>query len=788
MNALNNKLRRDLWRLRGQVMAVALVIASGVATLVMALSTIEALDETSKAYYQKYRFAEVFANVTRAPRRLAENIKQISGVQTVQTRISRYATVDIDGFEEPVIGQLLSIPETGQPSLNQLVMRKGSWIAPNREDQVILSETFADAQALEPGDHISIIMNGRKRVFNIVGIALSPEFIYSIGPGSLVPDDQRFGIIWMGRKALESAFDLEDAFNSVALTLSHNAPVKPVLNHLDHLLEPYGGVSAITRKDQISHWFVTNEIEQQKSMGTLLPGIFIAVAVFLTNMVLSRLIATERTEIGLLKAFGYSNTEIGWHYVKMVLVICFIGVLFGSILGSIFGRLNTEMYAGFFHFPLLIYQPGAANYLIGGVICMVAAVIGAIGAVKRAVKLSPAEAMIPPAPPIYRKSSLSKSGLIAWLDQPTRIALRQIGRWPMRSLMTSTGIALAVALIVMSLQWNDSMSRLARSYFFDAQRQDIMVGLVEPKELRTIHEFKQLPGVLKAEPMRFVSADLKANGLVHRGAVNAIPQNASLFPIYDDAKRLVKEVPDKGIAIATRLAKKLKVKMGDTLEIHVLEGRRPVLNVPIVATFEAHIGLPAFMSLSEVNRLLKERPSMQYANLIVDTNSQAQLLTELKDTPMVSAIMLKDAALQSFQDIVTRNIMVFNTIFSGLAVILAFGVTYNSTRIALSERGRELATLRVLGFTRGEISYVLLGEVMFLILLALPLGCLLGYWLVLSMASSFDTEMFRVPISIKPDTYGYSMLLVLFAGIVSAAIVRNRVDKLDLIRVLKTRE
>ncbi len=788
MSPLNKKLFRDLWRLRMQVMAVALVVGSGVATLVMALSTIEALEKTSAAYYQEYRFADVFARLTRAPERLKQEIRRIPGVKMVETRISRYATLDIDGFQEPVIGQLLSIPETRQPYLNQLVLRKGSWIAPGREEQIIVSETFAEAQNLEPGDTISIIMNGSKREFTIVGIALSPEFIYSIGPGSLVPDNQRFGVIWMGRKALESAYDLEDAFNDVTLSLSYNAQLEPVLNKLDQLLEPYGGVSAIDREDQISNWFVMNEIEQQKSMGTILPGIFILVAVFLSNMVLSRLIATERTEIGLLKAFGYSNWETAWHYLKMVLIITILGIVLGSLLGSFFGRLNTELYADFFRFPLLIYQPGLGNYAIGGAVSLVAAVAGTIGAVWQVVKLPPAEAMTPPAPAVYRRSIFSKLGIIKLIDQPTRIALRQIARWPVRSSLTSLGIAASIALVIMALQWSDSLDRLARSYFFEAQRQDIMVGLVEKEKLRAIHDFEQLPGVLKAEPMRFISADFRYQGVEHRGAINAILPNNSLYPIYDDDSRETQTVPSHGLAIANRLATKLGVVVGDELEVAILQGRRPTLLLPIVATFESHIGLPVFMELRHASRLLKEAPTFDYANLLVDPNQERELLAFLKDTPVVSAIMLKQTALDSFHETISKNIMVFNTIFSVLAAVLAFGVTYNSTRIALSERGRELATLRVLGFSKGEISYVLLGEVMFLIFVALPLGCLLGYGLVWSMASAFDTEMFRVPIAIQPNTYGYAIVIVLVAAAISAALVRKRVDELDLIRVLKTRE
>lgn len=788
LSALNKKLFRDLWRLRGQVLAVALVIASGVATLVMSLSTIEALEATTDAYYQRYRFADVFAYAKRAPNHLTQKLKAIPGVQSVQTRITSFATLDLPDFKEPAIGQLMSVPAHGQPLLNQLVLRKGRWVSAENKNEVILTEPFAEAHGLNLGDNLSIVMNGRKRQFVVVGVALSPEFIYSIGPGSLLPDDKRFGVMWVSREIMEGAYDLKESFNNLTMSLSHGAQEQPILNQVDALLEPYGGISAVTRKDQISNWFVMNEIAQQKSIGSVMPTIFIAVAVFLTNMVLSRLIATERTEIGLFKAFGYSRWQIAWHYTKLVLAISLIGIFIGSLLGSYFGQLNTTLFAEMYRFPLLIYQPGPYSFVAGSLISVVAAVVGALGAVRRAALLPPAQAMIPPSPPVYTQSAIASVGWNRWLDQPTRIALRQIKRWPLRSALTSSGIALAIGLIIMNLQWNDSLAHLSRVYFFEAQRQDIMVGLHEAEGARAIHDFENLPGVIRAEPMRFISVDFKSGSITHRGSINAIKANSELYTAYDDKLRNSLILPKGGLVIATRLAQKLKVDKGDSVWVEVLEGRRPKMSVPIVGTFETYIGTPAFMDLETMNRLLKEPPSFQYANLLIDENAEGRLFDSLKNTPRVSAVMLKESALRMFDETVIKHLMVFITMFSGLAVLLAFGVTYNSTRIALSERGRELATLRVLGFSKGEISYVLLGEVMFLVILSLPLGCLFGWILVWTMATSFDTEMYRVPLVIDISTYGYAILLVLGAAALSAALVRSRVDKLDLIRVLKTRE
>lgn len=788
MRALDHKLIRELWRLRGQVLAIAMVIASGAAVLVMSLSTVEALSETATAYYERYNFADVFAGATRAPERLAERIADVPGVQFVQSRISRYATLDIEGFAEPAIGRLVSVPEQGQPRLNQLALRKGRWIEASHHNEVILNEPFAEAHDLGPGDEFAAIINGYRRRLTVVGVALSPEFIYALGPGALLPDDRRFGIIWMGRQALAAAFDLQNAFNDVSVTLMRGVTPEAVVEEIDALLEPYGGVSAIPRADQLSNWFVMNEIKQNETMSTILPIIFLSVAGFLSYMVLARLIATERAEIGLFKAFGYSNLEVGWHYAKFVLAVAVIGSILGWVLGAVFGRYNTQQYAELFRFPLLIYRPSAASFLIAGATSAAATLAGALGAVRRATDLPPAEAMRPPAPAVYRRSRLARAGRRGWLDQPTRIALRQIGRWPMRAGLTSFGIALSVGLLIMALQWKNSIDYIAQSYFFQAQHQNMSVGLAEPQALSVVGDFRHLPGVLMAEPWRAVSADFSVGTRKHRGGIVGVSRGNRLQPVYDEATGENVDMPPAGLLLGSYLAKKLGVQIGDEVWVDVLEGRRPAGRIPVAGIYQTTIAMPANMDLDALNRWLKVAPTAQYVNLLVDQAAEAALFAKFKETPAVSAVMLRQAALDTFYDTIAEHLLTYIFIFTGFACALGFGVAYNSTRIALSERGRELATLRVLGFTRGEISYILLAEVALLIFVALPLGCLVGRGITLVMARAFDTELFRMPFVIDASSYGLGVVFILLATGASAELVRRRVARLDLIRVLKTRE
>jgi putative ABC transport system permease protein len=786
LHPLDKKLVRDLWRLRGQVLAIGLVIASGVAVLVMSLGALQALRDTAAAYYERRHFADVFAPLKRAPERLRARIEAIPGVQAVQTRISDYALLDVPGFEEPVIGQLLSIPERGEARLNRITLRAGRRPAPGRPNEAVVNEAFAEGHGLHPGDRFAALMRGHRRTLEVVGIALSPEFVYAIGPGALMPDEQRFGVAWMGREALAAAYDLDGAFNHVSLSLWRGARPEEVVARLDSILAPYGGTGAYPRRDQISHWFLTSEIDQLANMATILPAIFLAVAAFLTNMVLNRLIAIERAEIGLLKAFGYSNAAVGWHYVKLVLAITAVGVAIGSALGWWFGLKTTEMYAEFYRFPFFFFRPSPAVFAMATAVSSGAALLGTARAVRRAVRLPPAEAMRPPAPPLFRRTGLG-AALTLPFDQPTRMILRNILRWPGRSATTAFGIAMGVALLVVALQWGDAIDRLAEVQFVESQHQDVTVGLVEAQSDVVTEELEKLPGVLHAEPARYVAARLRAGPRTHRQAIEGVAADASLQPVYD-AERGRVEPPGKGLVLSTKLAEILGVRRGEEITVEVLEGRRPSVRVPVAGLVETYLGTPAYMDLRALNRLMGDRPAASAVHLRVDPLEEARLFRSLKRVPEVAMVMVKRAALQKFYDTIAETMLMFISFFAIFACMLAFGVAYNSMRVALSERGRELATLRVLGLSRLEISYILLGEVSLLVAIGLPLGCVIGLGLVALITDLFETELYRVPMVIRASTFGLAVAITVASAAVSAFLVRRRLDRLDLIAVLKTRE
>ncbi|MGD9538687.1 MAG: ABC transporter permease [Alphaproteobacteria bacterium] len=787
MAPLDRKLWRDLWRIRGQAIAIALVVASGVALLVMARTSMEALVETRDAYYERHRFADVFTSVKRAPRRLADEIAALPGVRAAETRVVELATIEVEGFDEPIVGQFVSLPERDEPRLNRLALRTGRSVEPGRVDEVVLNEPFAEAHGLAPGDRIRALLNGRQRTLTVVGIALSPEFVYSLGPGQLMPDNLRYGVLWMGEEALEAAYDMEDAFNNAVLALDRNANAKDLIARLDALLAGYGGTGAIDRTDQLSNWFLSNEIQQQRNMSSVLPTVFLAVAAFLLSLVFGRLIAAERGEIGLLKAFGYGNFAIALHYLKAVAVIAGLGIVIGATGGYFLGGFNTALYAEFYRFPELLYRPATSTFGWIALVTLGVAFAATLGAVMRAARLPPAEALRPPAPTVYRRTWLARSFAARLFDQPTRIILRQIGRFPLRSLMSALGIGMAIGVLVVAFQWRDAIARMVDVFFLEAQRQTATVGFVELTSDDALDSVKHLPGVLDVEPLRVVSTRLHHGARSHRQSIQGVPETPRLSLVLDNQSGAL-DLPPEGLVLSTKLAELLGAGPGDRILVEVLEGRRPTVELPVVATYDTYIGTPLYMHIDALNRLMEEPGTISGVHVLADPAQEGALYRKLRELPRVSSVTLRRAAIDGFHETMGQVVDIFIAFFVAFSCTLAVGVIYNGARIALSERGRDLATLRVLGFSRWQISYILLGELGLIALAGLPLGCAAGYGLVCLIVRLFDTELFRVPAAIEAATFGTAVAIALAATIASAALVRRRLDKLDLIEVLKTRE
>lgn len=789
MRVLDKKLLRDLMRLKGQGLAIALVMASGIAVLIMAIGTHRSLSEIRNTYYERYQFAHIFAQVKRAPNRLRQQMAEIPGVTKVEPRIIGRVILDIKGLATPASGQLVSLPDSsigdGQPGLNKLYIRVGRLPTPGARDEVVINEGFAKAHGFSPGMSLGAIVNGRRRDVKIVGIALSPEFIYAVGPGEMMPDNKRYGILWMSESQAEAAFDMQGAFNSVVLLLRRDAQEKEVIEQLDQLLDRYGGFGAYGRKDQQSHAFIDAELTQLKGMAIIMPPIFLLVASFLINITLSRLITLEREQIGLLKALGYRSSSVAAHYLKLVIAIACVGLAIGMPLGSWLGQGMTSIYTEFYHFPFLIFINPPDVYVIGILVSLLAAIGGALRAVWQVVDLPPAVAMSPPTPTRYKQ--LYAERLLKGLPQSTTMIIRHMIRFPARTVLTSLGIAGGVALLTGALSIIDSMDFMIDVTYSRTLRYDTSVEFTGLREHRILHEIAHLPGVLHAEPHRTVSVVLRNQNRSRRIGITGIKPGNRLRSLLDpDLKPLT--LPDTGLAVAEKVAELLHLNLGDTVRVEVKEGRKRTLDLPITAIMQGYLGLSVYMDLDRLNALMGDGNAISGVTLSVDEKYESELYAKLKTYPAVAGITMLRASQAIFRDTMAENINIIRTVYVLMAVIITFGVVYNSARINLSERGRELASLRVLGFSKAEVSYILLGELALLVLLAIPPGWLMGIGLKWLIVQGLDNELFRVPFHLVRDKLFIAAGICILAASVSALIVRKRIDELDLIEVLKTRE
>ncbi|MDD3518042.1 MAG: FtsX-like permease family protein, partial [Chromatiales bacterium] len=780
MNAIHRKLLRELWHLRGQVLAIAVVIAGGVATLVMSLTSLDSLVITRDAYYADYRFAHVFATLKRAPESLRETIEAIPGVQRVETRVVAGANLDIPDFDDPASAVLVSLPDGRNAELNRLFLREGRLPEAGRDREVVMHESLANAHGLRPGDSISAIINGRRQTLDIVGIALSPEYIYQLKPGDLFPDFKRHGVLWMNREALAAAWDMSGAFNDVVLTLTRDARTRDVLDRLDHLLAPYGGMQAVDREDQLSHRYLALELEQLGMMATVFPTIFLGVAAFLLNVVLTRLIGSQRDQIAILKAFGYGNFTVGLHYAQMVLAIIALGLAIGIVVGLWFGQGMAEMYRMFFRFPYLEFHITPRVVVIGALVTVAAGLVGTLAALRRAMRLPPAEAMRPEPPPAFRATLIERFGLQRLFNQPTRMILRNIERRPAKALLTVVGIGMACGILTVGRFQEGALDYLIKVQFGLAQRDDLTVTFVEPTSRRVLHELSAIDGVVYAEPFRSSAVILHHGHRSYRTALQGLQRNGSLRRLLDDELNLF-DLPPEGVVVNDFLAAELHLKPGDSVQVEMLEGRRETRELPVIGIIREFTGISAYMDIEALNRLLREGPAVSGAALALAPQARDAVVQHLKDMPRVAGVTDRQTAIRNFYESMADIVLTFAFFSTLLAGSIAFGVVYNSARIALTERSRELASLRVLGFTRGEIGYILIGELALLTLAAIPAGFVIGYALITYIAHSVESDLYRIPVVAEPSVFAFAATIVFISAAASSLIVARRLYHLDLV-------
>lgn len=787
MHPLDLKLLRDLGTMKGQVTAVALVMACGLAVMIMALSLVVSLEETRDAYYRTQRFAEVFSELKRAPNSLRSRLAELPGIAAVDTRVRGALTLDLPGMSEPADGSIFSLPDDRPQKLNLLHLRKGRLPAAGDHNEVVVSEDFAEAHGFEPGHELDATIYGARERLRIVGTALSPEFIYETRPGDSLPDPRRFGVFWMNERRLATALDMDGAFNSMVATVAPGANRRELLARIDALLEPYGGQIAYDRENQFSAKQLHDEIAMLRGTAVAFPVIFMGIAIFMTSAALTRLIRLQREQIAQLKALGYGSMAIGGHYLKFALVIVGIGTVVGGGFGLWLGQGMTVVYRRFFQFPELLFHPDWASAAVGVLTATGGCLLGVSGAVWQAVKLPPAEAMRPEPPAEFRRSWIERLGLHRLASPSMRMALRNLQRKPWQAFFTLLGLALATSIPIIPGAMRDGIAYLMDFQWTQAQRQDATVSFIEPGSAAALGSVNHLPGVMSTEVFRAVPARLRNGHRERRVSVTGLPRESRLNRLLDERGRAV-AMPLHGLLLSAKLAEVLGLEAGDSVRIEVQEGRRPVLDTVVAATITDFSGVGAYMDIDSLRRLMQEGGTISGAHLAVDTARWDEFHAQVKASPRIGSVMLTGKLRESFQKTTGEMMGRLQAVYFSFAVVVAFGVVYNSARIALSERQRDLATLRVIGFQPREVAAVLIGELLVLTLLAIPAGLWLGGRLARWLIDVSSTESVRLPLVLTSRTYVTAVIIVLVSSALSFAAVGRRIHHFNLLDVLKARD
>jgi putative ABC transport system permease protein len=771
-----------MWQLGGQLSAVAAVVAVGVAVHTGLRATHHSLEQARAREVASQRLADLSARFVRAPLWIADELRRLPGVRDVEPRVSVRGRATTPGDGAPVTLSIVSLAPDPERSLNAVLLRDGR--LPRFRDEVLLHEPFAEAHGLEPGASLAVTIEGRRTEWTVAGTALSPEFTFVAPPGSVLPDDARYGVIFAGLEPLQHAAGLRGACNEVILSCDPRGPPPGLAAAVEDALARYGCVAAVAREDQPSEAFVQSELDQLRVFGTVIPLGFLTVAAFLLHIVIGRAITSQRTQAAALLALGYRVRDLAIQFAAMGLVASFAGFAVGLPLAAWIGRALCTLYLDYFRLPSLEFGLPLREVLTALGVTLAAASSGTFLAVRRIAALSPAEGMRPPAPPRFRATLPERLGLLRHLSPQLRSVGRSLLRRPGRAIAATLGASAATALVILGSFAYGAIREALELQFGFVSRADVAITLIAPRSLSALHSIEGMPGVVAAEPRRTVPARIRARGALIDTAITGVPTNAALsIPIGSDSG--LAPCPPTGLGLEASLAAELGVDAGDRVDVEVRAGRRPRFTATVTRVSRTFLGREARMDLEELCRSLGEGPGFDTALLHVPDRRQLPALRRaVRDAPVCAGSWEREHGIRSFVDVLDQHVGTSLAIQVGASLVMAFGVLHSFARVQFGERARELATLRFLGFRDGEILTLLLGEQGLVLAASLPLGLALGHTGAAALVARLATEEIRIPAVVAPWCAALAIATTTGAAVLSSLVTWRALRHLDPLAVL----
>ncbi len=792
MSVLHRKLGRELRASGLLLLAVVSIIAVGVACFVSMGAAYYNLNEAKRSYYRQCRMADFWMDLKKVPLTELDGLARLPGIAAIRPRIQFYATVDLENRNKPLNGLVLSLPDRREPVINDVVIRRGGYFSDRRRNEVIVSDAFAAHHHLAPGQWIHLVLNNRRQELFIVGTAISSEFVYLMPPGGLAPDRENYGVFYLKNSYAEEVFDFDGAANQVVGRLAPEVRDDPreLFRRAEDLLAPYGVFLTTALADQASNNFLTQEIAGLRVFAVFMPAIFLAVAALVLNVLLGRLAEQQRTVMGTLKALGYSDRRVFWHFLELALAVGATGAVLGCGLGHWIGGWMTATYRAFYELPDLTNRLYWGVMLSAGAISIGCAVLGSLRGSRAVLRLQPAEAMRPKPPKRGGAVFLERVGWF-WrrLSSDWRLVLRGVIRNRVRTLAGAFAAAMGSALLVSGFMMVDASQYMLDFQFKWIIKSDVDLALKDEQNDDALFEAARLPGVDRAEPTLNVACTFSHGPYRKKGAVTGIAPGATLTVPRDVDARPI-PIPPVGVVMTRKMAELLHVRPGDSVLVEPVKGLREPRRVCVRHVADSFMGLSVYADVGYLSRLIGEEYAVNGIQLATDRDPARldALYRELKAMPALEAVSDRRAMVESLEKIFLEQMGIFTGALVVFAGVVFFGSILNASLINLAERQGEVATLRVLGYGPWRVGSLLLRENMIVTLVGTVLGMPIGYGLSVLSSWAYDTELFRFPVVSTPGTWIRTVALAVLFGLSAHLFVQRAIHRMNWLEALQAKE